>query len=67
MCVCVCVCVCVCYDDLGDEAIGSTNPEPTKTTEEHTESKKAGPVNEENPLRQGKKRLLVIPLLRFVS
>ncbi|KAI3353683.1 hypothetical protein L3Q82_004830 [Scortum barcoo] len=33
----------------GDE----TNPEPTKTTEEGTDSKKVEPVKEEDPLKQG--------------
>lgn len=59
----------MCYDDLGDEAIGSTNPEPTKTTEEHTDSEKVDPVNEENPLKQGTwiKETSSYPLSRFVS
>lgn len=48
-----CLCVCVCYDELVDEAVGSTNPEPSKTTEEHTDSKKVDPVTEEKPLKQG--------------
>lgn len=47
------VCVCVCHDHLGDETIGKTNPEPSKTTEEHTDDTKADPVNEEKPLRPG--------------
>ncbi|XP_027135849.1 remodeling and spacing factor 1 isoform X1 [Larimichthys crocea] len=37
--------------DAGDETIGKTNPEPSKTTEEHTDDTKADPVNEEKPLR----------------
>lgn len=45
--------VCVCYDDLGNDAIGSTNPEPSKTTEEHTDSEKADPVKEEELLTPG--------------
>lgn len=48
-----CVCVCICYDDLGDEAIVSTNPEPSINAEEHTDIKKVDPVKEEKPLKQG--------------
>eukprot|EP00064_Thunnus_orientalis_P023123 superscaffoldBa00008440_g23352 len=38
--------------DAGDEVTGNTNPEPSKTSEEHTDGKKVDPVKEEKPLRQ---------------
>lgn len=47
------VCVSVCYDELVDEAVVSTNLEPSKTTEQHADSKKVEPVTEEKPLKQG--------------
>ncbi|XP_049922399.1 remodeling and spacing factor 1 isoform X1 [Epinephelus moara] len=42
--------------DAGDEAIGSTKPEPSKTTEKHADSEKAEPVKEEGPLLQAIKQ-----------
>ncbi|XP_019961067.2 remodeling and spacing factor 1 isoform X2 [Paralichthys olivaceus] len=36
--------------EKGDEVTGSTDPEPSKSTEEPAESKKVDPINEEKPL-----------------
>lgn len=57
------LCVCVCYDGLVDEAIGSLDAEPTKTTEELTDDKKA--VKEEKDLEEGTSALTVSHVMIF--
>ncbi|XP_041797032.1 remodeling and spacing factor 1 isoform X2 [Chelmon rostratus] len=48
--------------DAGDEAIVSTNPEPSINAEEHTDIKKVDPVKEEKPLKQVVKQEQMPPI-----